>query len=328
MRLNRFVLTLAVSGALAFGVAACGDDEEEAAGGAGGQQEQAAETQDLEGQIAIDGSSTVQPFAEAAAELFQEEAPNVRITVGGSGTGDGFERFCNGEIQISDASRPIDDDERKACEGNNVQFSEVQVANDGIAVVTHPCLQVDCFTTPQLKRLLRPNARVGNYSELGSDFPDQQATFFTPGEESGTFDFFTEAVLETDAEQRAENVQTSANDNQLLTGIEGTEGALGYVGFSYAQEAGDKVNIAQIDAGNGCVAPSAETIQNGTYEPLARPLFMYPSAEALRRPEVKAFMDFTLANQQRIAEAAKIVPLTREQAQEAQSALTQAESGS
>jgi phosphate transport system substrate-binding protein len=332
MRQNRFLLTLAVSGALAFGVVACGDDEEETTGGGGTQQEQAdgggQETQELSGSIAIDGSSTVQPFAEAAAELFGEEAPNVRVTVGGSGTGDGFERFCSGEIQISDASRPIEDDEREACQSNNVEFSEVQVANDGIAVVTNPSLQVDCFTTQQLKRLLRPNSNVRNYSQLGGDFPDQRATFFTPGEESGTFDFFTEAVLETDAEQRTDNVQTSANDNQLLTGIEGTEGALGYVGFSYAQEAGDKVNVAQIDGGDGCVAASAETIQNGTYQPLARPIFMYPSLEALRRPEVRAFMDFTLRNHQRIAEAAKIVPMTSEQAQESTQGLTQPSTGS
>jgi len=331
LRQNRLVLALAVTGALALGVAACGDAEEEAATGGGGggqQQEQSADTQNLEGQIAIDGSSTVQPFAEAAAELFQEEAPNVRITVGGLGTGDGFERFCNGEIQISNASRPIDDAERQACEGTNVRFSEVQVANDGIAVVTHPALEIDCFTTQQLKRLLRPNSRINNYSELGDDFPDQEATFFTPGEESGTFDFFTEVLLETDAEQRTENVQTSANDNQLLTRIEGTEGALGYVGFSYAQEAGDEVNVVEVDAGNGCVAPSLERIQNGTYQPLARPIFMYSSLQALERPEVRAFMDFTLRNHQRIAEAARIVPMTDEQAQEAMSNLTKPSTGS
>jgi len=250
MKHNRFLLTLAVSGALAFGVVACGDEEEPAAGGGQAQQEESGgDTQNLSGAIAIDGSSTVQPFAEAAAELFQEEAPNVRITVGGSGTGDGFERFCEGEIQISDASRPIEDDERQACEQGGVEFSEVQVANDGLAVITHPETQIDCFTTAQLKRLLRPKSNIDNYSQLGGDFPDQPVTFFTPGEESGTFDYITEVILETDAEQRTEDVQTSANDNQLLTGVEGTQGALGYLGFSYVQDAGDKVNVVGIDGG-------------------------------------------------------------------------------
>lgn len=319
MRKARLWLVLA----LAIGVVACGGDE-----GGGGAAQEGSDTQNLEGSIAIDGSSTVQPFAEAAAELFQEEAPNVRITVGGAGTGDGFERFCSGETQISDASRPIEDDEEQACRENNVTYSEVQVANDGLAVVTHPELAIDCLTTGQLKRLLRPKSNIDNYSDLGSDFPDQRATFFTPGEESGTFDYFTDAVLETDAEQRTENVQTSANDNQLLTGIEGTRGALGYVGFSYAQEAGDQARIVQVDGGDGCVAPSAQTVQDGTYKPLSRPLFMYPSQEALRRPHVKAFMDFTIANQERIAEAAKVVPLTAEQATKAEQDLTRAESGS
>jgi phosphate transport system substrate-binding protein len=324
----RSMTAVLACGALMFGAAACGGDDNEGEGGSsgtGGSSEQ----QNVSGSIRIDGSSTVYPFAQAAAEQFMSENPGVQVSVGQAGTGGGFEKFCAGETDISNASRPIKDDEEvPLCEKSNVEYGELQVANDGIAVVTHPELQIDCFTTAQLKRLLRPNSNVSNYSDLGGDFPDAQASFFTPGEESGTFDFFTEAVLETDAEQRTEDVQTSANDNQLLTGIEGTQGALGYVGYSYAQEAGDQVNVAQIDGGNGCVAPSAQTIQDGSYEPLARPLFMYPSAEAIKKPEVRAFMDFVIQNQQRISEAAKIVPLTSQQAQEAQQALTQAESGS
>ncbi len=320
MKPHRTLVALALTASL--GLAACGDDEEGSGGGGGGApEEQASATQDLTGAIAIDGSSTVQPFAEAAAELFQEQAPNVKITVGGAGTGDGFERFCAGETQISTASRAIEDDETEACTKANVAPSEVQVANDGIAVVTHPATQVDCLTTGQLKRLLAPDSRITNYSDAGGDLPDQEVSFFTPGEESGTFDFFTEAVLETDAEQRTRNVETSANDNQIVTGIEGTEGALGYVGFSFAEEAGDRVNIAQVDGGDGCVAPSAQTIQDGSYKPLARPLFMYPSEEALAKPEVKAFMEFVNTEQQAIAEAAKIVPLTPEQAAEAKTKL-------
>ncbi len=317
MTANRSLLALAMAGVLSLGTAACGGEEETNTTGGGAQEGQAAESnQELSGTIAIDGSSTVQPFAEAAAELFQEEAPDVKVTVGGSGTGDGFERFCAGETQISDASRPIEEDEMAACEKGGVTPQEVQVANDGIAVVTNKDTQVDCFTTAQLKKLLAPKSEISNLSELGGGLPSQSVQFFTPGEESGTFDFFTETVLETDAEQRTQDVQTSANDNQILTGIEGTEGAIGYLGFSFAQEAGDRVNVAQVDGGDGCVEPTLETIQSGEYEPLSRPIFMYPSKEALAKPEVKAFMTFVAENQQRISEAAKIVPLTEEQAAE------------
>jgi len=325
LKAHRLMTALAACCALSFGVAACGDDEEPGGGGGGSAQQ---EEQNLSGSIAIDGSSTVQPFAEAAAELFQEEQPDVRVTVGGAGTGDGFERFCSGETQISDASRPIEDDEREACGTGNVDFSEVQVANDGIAVITNPATEIDCFTTQQLKSLLRPKSKIKNLSDLGGSFPDQEATFFTPGEESGTFDFFTEFVLETDAEQRTENVQTSANDNQILTGIEGTEGAIGYAGFSFAEEAGDKVRIAQVDGGDGCVAPSAETIQDGSYKPLSRPIFMYPNLTELKKPAVKAFMDFVLENHQKISEAAKIVPMTEEQATKSTQGLSQPNTGS
>ncbi len=321
---SRFTSVLAICGALAFGASACGGGEDPSGGGQAEEQEgqaQAQTNQDLSGSIQIDGSSTVQPFAEAAAELFGEEAPNVQIQVGGSGTGDGFERFCAGETQISDASRPIEDDEREACQKKDIKPVEVQVANDGIAVVTNPQLQVECLTTRQLKRLLRPNSKVTNLSQLGGGLPDQPVSFFTPGTESGTFDFFTEELLETDGEQRQQNVQTSANDNQLITGISGTEGALGYVGFSYAQEQQDRLNVVQVDAGDGCVAPSLETIQSGKYKPLGRPIFMYPSRQAMQRPEVKAFMTFVAENHQRIAEAAKIVPMTEQQAAKARSAL-------
>ena len=326
---------VAVCGALTFGVAACGDDEEPASGGGGGgaTETEAAgggeDLQNLKGTIRIDGSSTVQPFAEAAAELFSEQAPNVKISVNGAGTGDGFERFCRGEIDIADASRAIEEEEVEACKKGGVEYSEVQVANDGIAVVTNKETQFpeNCIKTSDLKKLLGPKAKVNNYSDLGSGYPDAEATFFTPGEESGTFDFFTEAVLETDAEQRTQKVQTSANDSQLVTGVSGTEGALGYFGFSFANENKEQLNILSIDGGEGCVAPSLETIQDGSYKPLARPLYMYPDDKKLAsRPELRAFKTFVIENQQQIAEAAQIVPLTEEQAAESKSKVEQAAS--
>ena len=195
------------------------------------------------------------------------------------------------------------------------------MANDGVAVVTNPATKVDCFTTDQLKQLLEPDSKATKLSDAGGDLPDTEISFFTPGEESGTFDFFTEEVLETDAEQRTDKVETSANDNQIVTGIEGTEGAIGYIGFSFAEEAGDKLAISGIDSGDGCVTPSKETIQDGSYKPLSRPLFMYPSEEALAKPEVKAFFTFVNEQYNEIAEASKIVPLTEEQATEAKTKL-------
>ncbi len=318
LRTHRFITTLAACGTLAFGAAACGDDEETAAGGdtSSSAAQPSEETQNLSGSIQIDGSSTVQPFAEAAVELFGAQAPEVRIQVGGAGTGDGFERFCGGETDISDASRPIEEDEEQACQKGGVRYEELTVANDGIAIVSNPDTQLpECLSTGQLRRLLRPNSNISNYSQLGEGFPDAEASFFTPGTESGTFDYFTEEVLETDAEQRQENVQTSANDNQIITGISGTEGALGYVGFSFANENKERLRIHQVRGEQGCVTPSLETIQAEDY-PISRPIFMYPKQESARRPEVRAFLQFILQNHQRIAEASDIVPTSQPNIQE------------
>ena len=315
---SRSFTALVAAGVLAFGAAACGDDEEEPAA-SGAQAEEAAPAeesanQDLSGTIRIDGSSTVQPLAEAAAELFQEEAPGVNITVGGAGTGDGFERFCRGEVVIADASRAIEADEYEACQAKNIEPVEVQVGIDGLSVVANQNLKLpdNCISTEQLKELLAPDGKVNNYSELGEGFPDQEVAFFTPGTESGTYDYFTEEVLETDAEQRTDKVQTSADDNQIVTGISGTEGALGYVGYAFAEENKDKLQVLQVDGGDGCVEPTIETIAGGQYQPLSRPLFMYPSTESVKQPEVKAYLTFVNDNAQQVAEASGYIPLTDE----------------
>ncbi|MGH2943854.1 MAG: PstS family phosphate ABC transporter substrate-binding protein [Solirubrobacteraceae bacterium] len=314
MKLQRFVAALVGCGALALGVAACGDDESTDSGGSGGSAGAAAANQDLSGTIRIDGSSTVQPIAEAATELFNGEAPNVNITVGGAGTGDGFKRFCRGETTISDASRAIEPDELADCKKSGVEPVEVQVGIDGLSVVVNKDLAIpnDCITVAQLKKLLAPRAKVANYKELGAGFPDQKVAFFTPGTESGTYDYFTEAVLETDAEQRTKDVQTSADDNQIITGIEGTEGALGYVGFSFADAQKDRLKILAVDGGKGCVKPEVATIADGSYTPLSRPLFMYPSTKTIAQPEVKAYIGYILDNNQKVVEAADYVPLTAE----------------
>ena len=312
MKLHRFSTVVVACGALAFGAAACGDDETK--GDAGASDSAGAVSEDLSGSIRIDGSSTVKPLAEAAVELFATEAQNVDISVGGVGTGDGFEKFCRGELQIADASRAIEKDEYEACKKKNITPVEVQVGIDGLSVVAHKALAIpdDCISTANLKKLLDPKSKITNYEQLGADFPDQKVSFFTPGTESGTYDYFTEAVLETDAEQRTKDVQTSADDNQIITGIEGTPGSLGYVGFAFADSQKDKLKILAVDGGDGCVKPEIATIADGSYTPLSRPLFMYPDTESVKKPEVKAFLGFILDNNEKVVTAADYVPLTDE----------------
>jgi phosphate transport system substrate-binding protein len=311
----RKLLTFAACGALALGAAACGDDEESSGGGGGGGGG------DLSGKIRIDGSSTVAPFAQAAAEEFQAQNPDVRITVGTSGTGGGFEKFCAGETDISDASRPIKDDEEvPICKKNNVTYKEVQVADDGIAVVTNPELKVDCMTVEQLKELWNEGSKVTKLSEIDPKLPDTELSLFGPGTDSGTFDFFTDEINGEEGVSRKE-YQPSEDDNVLVQGVTGEAGGLGYFGFSYYEQNQDKLNLVGIDAGSGCIKPSSDAIQSGEYKPLSRPLFMYPSDKALKQPEVKAFMDYVLENYEAISEASQIVPMSQSQADEAKTAL-------
>jgi phosphate transport system substrate-binding protein len=307
----RKLLPFAACGVIALGVAACGEDEDSGSGGGG----------DLSGTIRIDGSSTVGPFAQAAQEAFQGENPGVRITVAQSGTGGGFEKFCAGETDISNASRPIDGEEEvPLCEKEGVEYTEVQVANDGISIATNPELAVDCLTTDQLKELWQQGSKVSSLADIDPKLPDSELSLFGPGTDSGTFEFFTEEINGEEGNTR-KDYQPSEDDNVLVQGVAGESGGLGYFGFSYYEQNQDKLNLVGVDAGNGCVKPSQEAISSGEYKPLSRPLFMYPSQEALRRPEVKAFMDYVLENYEVISEAAAIVPMSQEQADQAKTAL-------
>jgi phosphate transport system substrate-binding protein len=314
----RKLLAFAACGALALGAVACGGDDDDdggggSAGGGGGG--------DLSGNIRIDGSSTVAPFTQAAAEEFQAQNPGVKITVGTSGTGGGFEKFCAGETDISDASRPIKDDEEvPICEKNGVTYSEVQVANDGIAVVSNPNLKIDCLTTDQLKEIWNKGSKVKTLKDVDPSLPDAELSLYGPGTDSGTFDFFTDEINGEEGVSR-EDYQPSEDDNVLVQGVSGDDGGFGYFGFSYYEQNQDKLNLIGVDGGDGCVKPSAESIQSGDYKPLARPLFMYPSAEALKKPHVKAFMDYVVENYEPIAEASQIVPMNQGQADKAKSAL-------
>jgi phosphate transport system substrate-binding protein len=268
------------------------------------------------------------PFAQAAAELFNEDNPDVKISVGEAGTSGGFEKFCAGETDISDASRPIEPEEVDACDKGGVSYSEIQVANDGISVTTNPSLEISCLTTDQLKELWNTTA-VGNYSELGEDadtgepLPDADVSLYGPGTDSGTFDYFTDAINGEEGRSR-DDYTPSEDDNVLVEGVSGDQDGLGYFGFSYYAQNQDALNLVSVDDGKGCVAPSTETIQSGEYSPLSRPIFMYPSADALTKPEVAAYMQYVVDNYDTIAEQAQIVPMDGPQADQAKSALEKA----
>jgi phosphate transport system substrate-binding protein len=311
--LKRLIIGAAV-GALAVGVAACGGSDSSST------------TSSVSGAVAIDGSSTVFPFAQAAAEGFQAENPDAKVTVGESGTGGGFEKFCAGEIDVADASRAIDDaDEVPICKKNNVEYAQIEVANDGIAIVTNPSLKMACLTTDQLNQLWKKGSDVSNYSQLGSGIPAGEVSLFGPGTDSGTFDFFTEEINGEKGDTRTD-YQPSEDDNVLVQGVEGDSTALGYFGFSYYETNADKLNLVAVDGGDGCIKPSVETIQNGTYKPLSRTLYMYVNTAALAdKPQVKAFMDYVVANADESAKTAQIVPLTAEQLTTAKSELSKAE---
>jgi phosphate transport system substrate-binding protein len=282
----------------------------------------------LSGAVQVDGSSTVGPMTTAAAEQFQGSNPNVNITVGISGTGGGFERFCAGETDLSDASRPIKTDpadkEATVCAANGVDYTEFLVANDGITlVVNKDNTWAKCLTTAQLKKIWAPKSKINNWNQVDPSFPDQSLKLFGPGTDSGTFDFFTGKVNGEEGSSRSDYT-ASENDNTLVQGVEGEKGALGYFGYSYYEQNKDKLNIVQVDGGSGCVTPSVQTVQDGTYTPLSRPLYIYVKNESFKRPEVQAFLTYYIDNAEQIAQSAQFVPLTPDQEQEARSSYEKA----
>jgi phosphate transport system substrate-binding protein len=321
--LRKTLFALSAAGVLALGVAACGDDDsDDSSSGSGGSSSESG----LSGSIKMDGSSTVQPFAEAAAELFNEDNPDVSISVGAAGTSGGFEKFCADETDISDASRPIEPEEVDLCKKGGVEYEEIQVANDGIAIVTNPAVEISCLTTDQLAELWTDD-KITNYSQLGDDadtgepLPDVDVSLYGPGTDSGTFDYFTDVINGEEGLSR-KDYQPSEDDNQLVQGVAGDQGGLGYFGFSYYEQNQDTLNLVSVDDGKGCVAPAADTIQSGEYSPLSRPLFMYPKTP-MEEP-VDGFMQYVVDNYDSIAEAALIVPMDDQQASDASANLDKA----
>ncbi|HLL51205.1 MAG TPA: PstS family phosphate ABC transporter substrate-binding protein [Thermomicrobiales bacterium] len=249
----------------------------------------------LGGEIVSDGSSTVGPLTQAVAEEFNGQAPNVQISVDISGTGGGFERFCAGETDVQNASRAIEEDEITACAENGVDWYEFEVAYDGLTVVTNTeNTWLTCITTDQLKQLWQKESPAMTWADLNPEYPADTINLYGPGTDSGTFDFFVETILGED--DIREDFTPSEDDNVLVEGVAGDVNALGYFGLAYYEANQDALTALAIDNGAGnCVTPSPETVQDGTYAPLSRPLYLYVKAESLQRPEVQEFVRFYLS---------------------------------
>lgn len=255
----------------------------------------------LSGTIEIDGSSTVYPITEAVAEEFTKKNPGVRVNVGISGTGGGFQRFANNETDISDASRRIKQSEADLATANGIQWIELEVAIDGLTVVVHPSnTWATCLTTAELKEIWEPNSQgagdITRWNQITgreTEFPDQPIALYGPGTDSGTFDYFTEEIVGTVDSSRSDYT-ASEDDNVLVQGVAGNQNSLGYFGYAYYVTNKDKVKVVQIDSGNGCVEPTDQTINAGQYTPLSRPLYIYVKTASMSKPEVKAFVNFYL----------------------------------
>jgi len=315
---SKWLLALAMAAVLAVGIAACGSSDDSTTGGSGGE--------DLSGTIRIDGSSTVAPLTEAIAEEFQAENPGVKVTVGTAGTGGGFEKFCAGETDISDASREIEPEEVETCKEDGIGFEDVHIATDALTVMINNENPVSCLTVDQLSAIWGPDSKISNWNEipdLKEDF-DEELSLYGPGTDSGTFDYFTEEINGEEGATRKDYNNVGENDNATVTGVEGSPGGMGYAGFSYYTENEGSLKALEIDNGKGCVGPSVETAQDGSYAPLSRPLFIYPSDAALKKPEVKAFVDYYLDNASGVAEGVGFVPLTEEQLEESKAAAKKA----
>lgn len=273
--------------------AACGnaDTDPTSSGDDGGQS--------ISGSIAIDGSSTVFPIAQAVAEEFQIANPDAQVSVGLAGTGGGFEAFCAGDIEISNASRPIEDDEAKCLEKAGIEYTEFQIGVDGLAIVTHPDTDwVDCITFDQLKTIYEPGSEVSSWSDVDASWPNEDLNIFGPDPDSGTYDYFAETVADPEADEPAtrDDMTQSADDNVLVQGVEGETGSIGYFGFAYFEENSQGLKALEVDSGDsGCVAPSAETVISNEY-PLSRPLFFYVANDAMNSEVVSEFVSFWIQN--------------------------------
>jgi len=276
---------------------------------------------ELRGTVSLDGSSTVYPISEAIAEEFLSVAPRVRVTVGVSGTGGGFKKFLSREIDINDASRTIKNSEVEEARANGIDYLEIPVAFDGLSVVVNPNnTWVDYLTVDELRMIWQPGSMVDSWDDIRPNWPQLPIRLYGPGTDSGTFDYFTESVNGESGASRPDYT-ASEDDNVLVQGISGDENALGFFGYAYYIENQDNLKIVPIDEGNGPVAPTAQSINDGTYSPLSRPIFVYLNTDSLARPEVRSFVDFYIDNAAGIANEVGYIELPEEMYQASRDAL-------
>jgi phosphate transport system substrate-binding protein len=294
MRLRLTHAFIAAIASLALLGAGCGSDDDENGGGV----------------ITADGSSTVGPFVTKAAEDFKADE-GVDVTVGISGTGGGFERFCAGETDLSNASREIDEEEQALCEEGGIEYIEFRIATDALTnVVNRENDWATCLTVDQLSSIWGPDSNISNWNQIDPSFPDEPLTLFGPGTDSGTFDYFTDVINGEEGASRTD-YSPSEDDNVIVQGVSGDRGGMGYFGFSYFEQNQGTLKALEVDGGSGCVAPSVETAQDGSYTPLSRPLFVYAKQSSFDDNEdVRNFVKYMLDNNSSIAEAAQFVPLS------------------
>ncbi len=305
-RLNSLAIVAAALAAML--VAACSSDPTPAPTSPPGASTAAME---LRGTIQIDGSSTAFPVTQAVAEEFRKGQPGVQVNVAVSGTGGGFKRFTTGETDISNASRPIKDSESEAAAANGIEYIEMRVGTDGLSVMVHPSNDfVDCLSVEELNAIWAPGSEINNWSQVRPGFPDRRLRLYGPDTDSGTFDYFTEEI-NGEAQVSRADYTASADDNVLVQGIGGDRGSLGYFGYAYYQENQEKLKVVGVDGGDGCVLPEPSTIEDGSYAPLSRPLFIYVNAASLDRPEVLAFVEYYMDHGYELTAEEGYVPVAR-----------------
>ena len=305
--------------ALALLAAGCGNYEGPAGAapveGGGGQEQ-------VKGSIEVDGSSTVGPLTDAIAEEFLNESPGITVNVGVSGTGGGFERFCSGETDISNASRPIEDEEKKLCKEGGVEYVELRVGTDALTMVTSPATDfVTCLTKDEVTKIFGPDDPAKTWADVNPEFPDEDLQVFAPGQDSGTYDFMVEDALELEASR--EDYNASEDDNIIAQGVIGTPGSWGFFGFAYYQESADQLKAIEYDKGEGCVGPSVETAQDGSYG-LTRPLFIYVRTSSLAQQHIQDFATYYLDTVNSVITDIGYVPEPEDDLQKAKDALQEA----
>jgi phosphate transport system substrate-binding protein len=293
---------------LSFLIVSCGQKTENSDTGTNSESA-------LEGEIKIDGSSTVYPITEAVAEEFRNEQPNIKVTVGVSGTGGGFKKFSRGETDINDASRPIKEQEAADCKTNNINYVELKIAYDGLVVVVNKeNTWVDHFTVEELKKIWEPGAqeKITTWNQIRPTWPKEKFSLYGPGVASGTYDYFTEAIVGKSGSSRGDYT-ASEDDNVLVQGIAGDKNGLAFFGLAYYEENKDKLKLVGVDNGKGVVLPSSETVKNGTYAPLSRPVFIYVTDGAAKRPEISSFINFYLDKASTLVPDVGYIPLNADE---------------